>query len=202
MIETGAVMIMPPEAVIHPGEELEITIVFSPGTNTTVTGLDACLDFDPQVFDEPSVTQHFITEEEMSDFSMGNSWTGHPDSFHYERIAMPSDTGWTVFDETDYYVYSITFPVKSNPVMGQTAITFTQNFITFSDQYGEILDPTQITEGNYNVASLNSPTPVQTQTPTPVPTAAPVPAFSPAGGFLLLMLFFFLLRFALPFRID
>lgn len=166
VVGDGGAGVSPPAAVLQPGEILLLEILFQPAAATTVTGLDACLDFDPAVFDDPTVTAHFITAGEMTDFSFGNGWPGHPDSYHYERIALMGDTGWEV-DATPHAVYSISFPVKSDAAAGDTVIAFTPGFITFSDAEGELLDPLLIEPGTYTIG------PVATPTPAVVPTTGP-----------------------------
>lgn len=188
----GSVWMEPSTGSALVGSSLVVTITFDPNQTTTVTGLDACLDFDPTVFEDPAIQQHFISDTEMTNFSIENEWENHPDSFHYQRLKLPNNTGWAVAAGANP-VYSLVFPIKLDAPIGWTTITFTQSFITFTDQNGELLDPGQIGSGSYYISPVVTETPLATSAPTATLTPELFPALSTTGRISLLIMISILL---------
>ncbi len=181
----GSVTFQPATGILTRGQELAVSVMFDPMASTIVTGLDACVDFDPAVFNDPVITAENITDREMTNTSYGNNWPGHPDSYHYQRIALPGTTGWHVY-AGQRVVYELEFTVRADAPSGQTVLTFTPGFITFSDAGGELLAPDGIGQGMYDIPPVSTATPTMTATinptatPTRTPTASPTRTPSPA----------------------
>ena len=113
-------------------------MMVDPNRDTTIIALDAAIQYDTAVFNQPTFTGDFVTG--MIDDSQGNAWAGHPDGYHYSKFALTG--GWEVTD-TPTAIYELTFILKPDAPVGPATIQYVGGFIGFSDVGGDFLDSHQ-----------------------------------------------------------